>query len=59
MVDLRDRLHEVLRPMTPDFESHDEHSVANLIGHYKARMEGNPYNQWDHEVRNTEQSGSS
>ena len=53
VVDLRDRLHEVLRPMTPDFESHDEHSVANLIGHYKARMEGNPYNQWDHEVRNT------
>ena len=53
VVELRDKLHEVLRPLTPDFESHHEHSVANLIGHYKARKEGNPYNQWDHEVRNT------
>ena len=59
MVDLRDRLHEGATPNDTDFESHDEHSVANLIGHYKARMEGNPYNQWDHEVRNIEQSGSS
>jgi len=53
VVKLRDSLHEVLRPMTPDLHSHEEHSTTNLIGHYKARYEGKNFNSWIHEVENT------
>lgn len=53
VVKLRDSLHEVLRPMTPDLHSHEEHSTANLIGHLKARHEGKIFNSWNHEVENT------
>ena len=53
VLQLRDSLHDVLRPMTPDLESHKEHSITSLIGHYKARQGGAEYDSWNNEVDNT------
>ena len=47
---LRDKVKEVLTPMTPDAESWDEHRAWHILGHLRTITEGQILTSWREEV---------
>ena len=47
---LRDKVKEVLTPMTPDADSWDEHRTWHILGHLRAIAKGKTLNSWREEV---------
>ena len=47
---LRDKVKEVLTPMTPDADSWDEHRTWHILGHLRAIAKSKSLNSWREEV---------